>query len=297
VSQSPRAWSHTKLPKTKELAVRYERALQEAESATEKSKARVDATAEELERVLLQKEGESSSTGMQNRAPGGAAAGGKRVLGKAMKGGGLLLKGRNPANVRVVGMHVTYSALNEPSFLQIQRQEGEVRMRMANTSDVYRKLVTETQAMRQEYFNFQLPRILRVSNPASVRRYASDCQNEQALKECTDEIDLGTQYHLTRYAFLFESIVLGDGSTLAPPNPDDASTFVSSVRPIVVLTDMLQAMGLKATVEGIDNRADFKQYMHNYVLAHGGQTRGPRREGPPEAGFVCTDFPSMLPDA
>ena len=38
----------------------------------------------------------------------------------------------------------------------------------------------------------------------------------QALKECADEIDLGTQYHLTRYAFLFESVVLGDGSTLAP---------------------------------------------------------------------------------
>lgn len=38
----------------------------------------------------------------------------------------------------------------------------------------------------------------------------------QSLKECADEIDLGTQYHLTRYAFLFESIVLSDGSTLVP---------------------------------------------------------------------------------
>jgi hypothetical protein len=38
----------------------------------------------------------------------------------------------------------------------------------------------------------------------------------QSLKECADEIDLGTQYHLTRYAFLFESIVLSDGSTLIP---------------------------------------------------------------------------------
>ena len=42
----------------------------------------------------------------------------------------------------------------------------------------------------------------------------------QALKECADEIDLGTQYHLTRYAFLFESIVLSDGSTLVPPNEE-----------------------------------------------------------------------------
>ena len=56
--------------------------------------------------------------------------------------------------------------------------------------------------MRQEYFNFQLPRILR------------------ALKECADEIDLGTQYHLNRYAFLFESVVMGDGNALVPGNED-----------------------------------------------------------------------------
>jgi hypothetical protein len=45
---------------------------------------------------VLQKEGESAQTGMQRAQAGG----GKRVLGKAMKGGGLLLKGKNPANVR-----------------------------------------------------------------------------------------------------------------------------------------------------------------------------------------------------
>lgn len=44
----------------------------------------------------------------------------------------------------------------------------------------------------------------------------------QALKECADEIDLGTQYHLTRYAFLFESIILSDGSTLVPLTLDDS---------------------------------------------------------------------------
>jgi hypothetical protein len=67
---------------------------------------RFDTTAEELERLLLQKEGESANTGMQARTPG-PGLGGKRVLGKAMKGGGLLLKGKNPANVRVsmLGLH------------------------------------------------------------------------------------------------------------------------------------------------------------------------------------------------
>jgi hypothetical protein len=43
---------------------------------------------------------------------------------------------------------------------------------------------------------------------------------QQALKECADEVDLGTQYHLTRYAFLYESIVLSDGQILIPPDGD-----------------------------------------------------------------------------
>lgn len=54
--------------------------------------------------------------------------------------------------------------------LQLQRQEDDIRFRMSNASDAYRKAVTETQAIRQEYFNFQLPRILRVSNPTHATR-------------------------------------------------------------------------------------------------------------------------------
>ena len=47
------------------------------------------------------------------------------------------------------------------------------------------------------------------------------------------------------------------------------------------------SVGLKNAVEMIDNRSDFKTYMQNYAYAHGNQTpRGPRREGPPDEGFV-----------
>lgn len=45
---------------------------------------------------------------------------------------------------------------------QIQRQEDDIRSRVSSASDTYRKAFTDTQTMRQEYFNFQLPRILRV---------------------------------------------------------------------------------------------------------------------------------------
>jgi hypothetical protein len=43
---------------------------------------------------------------------------------------------------------------------------------------------------------------------------------------------------------------------------------------------------LKSIIESIDNRGDFKVFMQNYSYAHGGQIRGPRREGPQDEGFV-----------
>ena len=71
----------------------------------EKSKAKFDMTAEELERLLVQKEGESmKETAMQARSPGGG--GGKRALGKAVQKGGLLLKGKNPQNVSIFSLNM-----------------------------------------------------------------------------------------------------------------------------------------------------------------------------------------------
>ena len=105
------------------------------------------------------------------------------------------------------------------------------------------------------------------------------------MKECADEIDLGTQYHLTRYAFLFESIVLSDGSTLAPTGIEDGTCLKDYFRELSLLTRNA-GPGIKATIESIDNRSDFKVYMQNYAYAHGGVQRGPRRTGPEHEGFV-----------
>jgi hypothetical protein len=49
--------------------------------------------------------------------------------------------------------------------------------------------------------------------------------------------------------------------------------------------------GLKAAIESIDNRGDFRIYMQNYVYARGGAVaRGPRRDGPSDEGFVIVYF-------
>ncbi|KAG8930277.1 hypothetical protein FRC02_004410 [Tulasnella sp. 418] len=211
----------------KELASRYERALTESEMTLDKSKTRFEATHDELERILLAKEGESLRDGPQHQRNGGPS-GGKRAIGKAAAKGAMLLKGKNPVS--------------------IVKQEEDVRSRMSTASDAYRKAVLETQQMRQEYFNLQLPKILR------------------QLKECADEIDLGTQYHWSRYAFLFETTVLNDGSTLVPTGIEDGP-------------------GIKPIVESIDNRTDFKVYMQNYAIANN-RPMGPRREGPADEGFL-----------
>ena len=62
----------------------------------EKCKNRMDLLADELERVIVAKEGESfKDTGVQHaKNPAG-----RRALGKAVVKGGLLLKGKNPVSV------------------------------------------------------------------------------------------------------------------------------------------------------------------------------------------------------
>ena len=104
--------------------------------------------------MLVAKEGESlkesgmrsspssSSTNTAGSGNGSGSGGGKRALGKAMKGG-LLFKGKGPGSMA--------------------KQEDDVRTRMAQASETFRKAVLESQALRQEYFNFQQPKILRVS--------------------------------------------------------------------------------------------------------------------------------------
>ncbi|KAK0531169.1 Rho GTPase-activating protein, partial [Tilletia horrida] len=239
----------------RETGLRLERSLQEAETGVDKARARFDSTAEELERLLLMKQGESAKIGELHNSSsgsGGSGSGGgggnaldrigvtgaggvsKRTLGKAIGKGGLLFKNKNPQ--------------------QILRQEEDVRLRTSNASDTFRKEVTNAQQIRQEYFNLQLPRLLRT------------------LKENAEEIDNGLQYHLARYAFLFESTILADGMAISPVASSSSDSSSHS--------------GLKHVIETIDNRADFKQFMQNYIVVHGNAYRGPRREGPPEEGFV-----------
>ncbi|SCV74859.1 BQ2448_7888 [Microbotryum intermedium] len=223
---------------SKELGTRLERGLAEQESLVDKARTRFDSAAEELERLLLLKQGESLKDNIVPHASAtpSSASSNKRTFGKAIS------KLKGPKNAA-----------------QVAKQEEEVRMRMGQSSDAYRSQVIGAQAVRQDYFNLQLPRILRL------------------LKESTDEVDLGVQYHLSRYAYIFESTLVTDGLTVSPISPDDGP-------------------GLKAMADLIDVRDDFKQYMQQYSVSWqmSGQ-RGPRRDGPTEDGTMTSSKPVLTP--
>jgi hypothetical protein len=104
--------------------------------ADSQCKARFDGAAEELERLLVSKEGESfKDAGMRNAVHNGAS-------GPNNSGGGMLFKGKGAGS--------------------IQKQEDDIRARLGTANDAFRKSVQDYQTLRQEYFNFQLPKILRV---------------------------------------------------------------------------------------------------------------------------------------
>ena len=110
--------------------------MSESEAATEKCRNRFDLTAQELERTLLQREGESvRDTAVQARSPGGV--GGKRVIGKAVAKGGMLLKGKNPGNVRhtinVFPIHEIYILLSSSSSDRRKRLRLACRPHLTRT--------------------------------------------------------------------------------------------------------------------------------------------------------------------
>lgn len=56
----------------------------------------------------------------------------------------------------------------------------------------------------------------------------------QSLKESVDECDMGVQYHLSRYVYLYEGVLASDGVTVSPIN--NAQDGASSTPPPLSLS-------------------------------------------------------------
>lgn len=99
---------------------------------------------------------------------------------------------------------------------------------------------------------------------------------------------MGTQYHLTRYAFLYETTTAADGELLSPSDSPGGEQPALAAKTQGRLMMHHSYLGLKAIFESIDNRNDFKKYMQNFAVARGSM-RTIRRDGPQDDGFVSAN--------
>ena len=181
----------------RDLGFRLEKNLLEAESTADRARLRLDSATEDLDRVLLIKAGDPRAND-------------KRSIGMPFSKGSSLFKSKNPQ--------------------QMARNEDECRAKKGHAHDTLRSEAQTAQAKRQEYFQQQLPQILR------------------AYKESLDELETGLQFQLMRYAFLYENIALSDGLCVNP------------------LGDKSAPQGLRDAAASINNKSDFKDFMQNYEL-------------------------------
>lgn len=241
----------------KEMGVRLDKTLADSEASMEKARQRFETSVEELERCLVAKAGESTRSdpsllshagnstminpSLVSQQQGTQNIQQKRTFGKAMS--------KLKASSKTLG---TSSG----------RNEEELRARTSATSDAYRAEVQACQAARRDHWTNNVPRVIR------------------SLKESSDEVDNGTQYHLLRYAQLYEHMLVQDGITIAPASGSE------------------QSPGLRGVIECIDNRDDFKRYMEHFNVAWS-QTakgsKGPASRGDgmlDEGGYIATSPPA-----
>lgn len=244
---------------SKDQGTVLEKQLRDAETSADKAKGRFEAAQEELERLLVLKAGEStrdsnntpyasshiSSPSLPSSSTAASVSsinGGKdkRTFGKAM------------SKIKAVSGTSSY---RNPA--QVARMEEELRTRCGAASDAYTREIRMTSSIRQDHFKREMPRVLR------------------ALKESADEVDLGTQYHLARYAHLFEHVLVQDGLIVTPAGTVEEAT------------------GMKSLAESIDNREDFRVFMSNYAVAFSQSGVKPLRRDGPEDSLNDSRRPSV----
>jgi len=265
----------------KEVGSRLDKVLNEAENNMDKSRQRYESAAEELERCLLLKAGESPRhdpslihrpTDSQGQSYNPSGSGISSSTSSIGTGSGL---GGGPNSKRTFGKAMSKLKNSSKGFGNSvggfsNKPEEELRSKVAHTSESYRREVSACQGARREHWVVGMPRVLR------------------ALKEGVDEADLGTQYHMSRYANVFENTLVSDGVTISPPSTTGSVGGVE------------EGPGLKMIVEAIDNREDFKDFMQNYSVAWlqspQAIARGPAKRGEGmlnEDGYVAVQSPKL----
>ncbi|CAG8574261.1 9732_t:CDS:10, partial [Acaulospora colombiana] len=112
--------------------------------------------------------------------------------------------------------------------MQLIKLEEDARNKAAIADDSYKYQLSLANTARHEYYDIHLPRII------------------TALKDISDECDIGIQYHLARYAYLFENTMVNDALVISPVSPEDGPV-------------------LRRLVEQINNEEDYSVYVQSHI--------------------------------
>ncbi|KAJ2451308.1 Rho GTPase-activating protein [Coemansia sp. RSA 2336] len=186
--------------KLKETEQRYQKAIEESQTMLERARAKYEAQSSEWEKLLV-KSGNSKTEGVMQGQQGQGSK--SKNVGSAVSGIFSKHKGATQESLERMG------------------QEAGVKAKVAN--EAYKRLLQQTNAMRRDFYDVQLPKIL-----ASVMGIV-------------EEVDQFLKFTLGKYAYTYESAVLADAITLKPM--DNAS------------------VGMVEMVGDIDSKADLDAYL------------------------------------
>ncbi|KAJ1938819.1 Rho GTPase-activating protein, partial [Linderina pennispora] len=191
----------------KETEMRYQKSIEDIEAALDKARYKYEVYSSEWEKLLI-KSGNS-------RSDGASAVG---VWAGPGAGSAPTSKSRNMGNA-VTGIFSKHKGTVQEN-LERMGKEAEVKVKVANNN--YRKLLNSTNAIRRDFYDVQLPKIL-----ASVM-------------SLIEEVDECLKWSLGKYAYAYECAVLADALTLKPSNGDP---------------------GMMEMIEDIDSKTDLDNFL------------------------------------
>lgn len=164
----------------------------------------------------------------------------------------LLMKGNGQEETRRTGVSGIFSKSKTTNTVERMGQEAGVKAKVAN--EAYKRLLVQTNNMRREFYDVQLPKIL-----ASVMGLI-------------EEVDQFLKFTLGKYAFTYESAVLADAITLKP-------------------MEGTGALGMVDMVGNIDSKADLDAYL--LATARHGQGRTVDRASLPYREYEMSEAAQM----
>ncbi|KAJ2762427.1 Rho GTPase-activating protein [Coemansia sp. BCRC 34490] len=215
--------------KLKDTEQRYQKAIEETETLLEKARIKYEMQSSEWEKLLVKSgnsKAESMGGGSGTNGSGGPGAG--AGAGGAQNAMAALSKTKNVGSA-VSGIFSKHKGATQES-LERMGQEAGVKAKVAN--EAYKRLLNQTNAMRRDFYDVQLPKIL-----ASVMGLI-------------EEVDQFLKFSLGKYAYTYESAVLADAITLKPiDGGSSAETPASAAAPVVGMVEMVGAIDTKADLD------------------------------------------------